>query len=477
MDNSTIMSRAESSVKKWYSENEARITALSDKIWNIAEVKFTEFESMATLTEEFKKEGFTVRTGVVDGLPTSFVAEWSNGEGPVIAFVGEYDALPGLGNELCTEKKPTGKNGHGCGHNLLGVGSMSAAISAKCAMEENGIHGTLRYFGCPAEEGGAAKVFMVRDGVFDGIDALVRWHPNSATFVSVSASMAMVSVRYRFHGKTSHAGTAPHLGRSALDAAILMDVGVNYLREHVTSDVRIHSVVTDGGRAPNIVPDYAEIWYYVRAPHMSDVHEIRKRMDKIAQGAALMTETQEEIVVVSGSSDTLPNHTLCRRMLKTLKDRVGPPVFTEEDRAFATAINRDVTVSDRVQNMKMCGVFDPKYSHMDLYEDISENLQEGIVSPYSTDSGDVSWQAPMCQLLATAQSIGSANHSWQQVVCSGNHIGHAGMICAGQTLSLTALDILTDSDLLEEAKKEYQQAIAERPYINPLPKDLKPGTV
>ena len=437
MDNSTIMSRAESSVKKWYSENEARITALSDKIWNIAEVKFTEFESMATLTEEFKKEGFTVRTGVVDGLPTSFVAEWSNGEGPVIAFVGEYDALPGLGNELCTEKKPTGKNGHGCGHNLLGVGSMSAAISAKCAMEENGIHGTLRYFGCPAEEGGAAKVFMVRDGVFDGIDALVRWHPNSATFVSVSASMAMVSVRYRFHGKTSHAGTAPHLGRSALDAAILMDVGVNYLREHVTSDVRIHSVVTDGGRAPNIVPDYAEIWYYVRAPHMSDVHEIRKRMDKIAQGAALMTETQEEIVVVSGSSDTLPNHTLCRRMLKTLKDRVGPPVFT----------------------------------------DISENLQEGIVSPYSTDSGDVSWQAPMCQLLATAQSIGSANHSWQQVVCSGNHIGHAGMICAGQTLSLTALDILTDSDLLEEAKKEYQQAIAERPYINPLPKDLKPGTV
>ncbi|AEC01717.1 amidohydrolase [Parasphaerochaeta coccoides] len=476
MDNSVLLEKAENLIKKWFSENETRITYLSDTIWNIAEVKFTEFESMKVLVSQFEKEEFLVKTAVIEGLPTSFIAEWKNGEGPVIAFIGEYDALPGLGNEMCTEKKPTGKNGHGCGHNLLGVGSMAAAISASHVMKELGISGTLKYFGCPAEEGGAAKVFMVRDGIFNEIDAIVRWHPNSATFVSVSSSMAMMSIRYRFHGKTSHAGTAPHLGRSALDAAILMDVGANYLREHVITDVRIHSVISDGGRAPNIVPDYAEIWYYIRAPHMADVHTVAARMEKIAKGAALMTETECEIVVVSGSSDTLPNKVLCKEMLKNLK-RMGGPKFTDEDRKFATAINESVSISDRINNLKTCGVFDSKYQNLDLYEDISENLQEGVVSPYSTDSGDVSWQAPMCQVFTSAQSIGSANHSWQQVVCSGNHIGHAGMICAGETISITAIDILTNPELLKEAKKEFNEEISLRPYVNPLPKNLKPGVV
>ncbi len=446
MDNTQKMNEILPFIKQWFDENQAWITRASDTIWELAEVKFTEFGSMKVLTDIFREHGFTVKTDLVQGLPTAFTAEWSNGNGPVIATLGEYDALPGLGCEIAPEKTPTRKNGHGCGHNLLGVGSMAAALAAAKAMEHFGIHGTIKYFGCPAEEGGSGKVFMVRDGVFDGLDAVARWHPINATFVSMSPSLYKFSVRYEFHGKAAHAGVTPHLGRSALDAAILMDVGVNYLREHMPTSVRVHSIISNGGQSPNTVPELAEIWYGVTVT----------------------------VKVENGCSETLPNQVLCDRMLVNLY-RVGAPLFTEEEKAFAKKMNEGLTEADKAKSLRIYGITDPEVGKLDLYDQICPEQGAGKITPYSTDSGDVSWQAPMCQMFAAAQPIGTPNHSWQQVVCAGMSIGHKGMLCAGQTIAMTALDILTDPALLQKAKQEFDAQLKRYPYTNPLPAELLPG--
>lgn len=474
MENIETMNQVLPFVKQWFSENQQWITGVSDRIWEFAEVKFTEFQSMNALTEPFRNHGFTVKTDVANGLPTAFIAEWSNGSGPVIGMLGEYDALPGLGHEITPVKTPNGKNGHGCGHNLLGTGSMAAAIAAAEAMKHFDIKGTIRYFGCPAEEGGSAKVFMVRDRLFDGLDAVVRWHPINATFVSMSPSLCKFSIRYEFHGKSAHAGVTPHLGRSALDAAILMDVAVNYLREHVPANVRIHSVISKGGQTPNTVPDLAEIWYGIRAPKKADVDDVARRMEKIAEGMALATETTVTVKVESGCSETLPNQVLCDRMYVNL-ERVGPPQFTAEEKAFAKKMNEGLTAEAKAKSLRMYGINEPGVGELDLYDRISPAQGAGTITPYSTDSGDVSWQAPMCQFFAAAQPIGTPNHSWQQVVCAGMSIGHKGMLCAGQTIAMTALDILTDPELLAKAKGEYNEQLKLYPYTNPLPAGLMPG--
>lgn len=475
MKNEKLMEHILCEIKKWFHENGPQMSEISDKIWEVSETKFNEYQSVEILVETFEKNGFTIKRNLVKGLPTAFVAEWSNGNGPVIALLGEYDALPGLGNELVPEKKPNGKNGHGCGHNLLGVGSMAAALSAAEVMSKMDIRGTIRYFGCPAEEGGSGKVYMVRDNVFDGIDAIVRWHPINATYVSMASALANLSIKYEFHGKSAHAGATPHLGRSALDGVILMDVAANYLREHIPTSVRLHSVITNGGMAPNIVPDLAEIWYYIRAPKRAEIDEVAERMAKIAEGAAMATGTTVTSRILAASSEPLPNRVLCNRMLTNLL-RVGPPEFSEEEKAFASKMNHGITPQERIKSMRMFGINDPSVGNKDLYDSISTNMCENTVTPYSTDSGDVSWQAPMCQLFVAAQPIGTANHSWQQVVCSGMGIGHKAMFCAGQTIAMTALDILTDSDLLNEAKAEFRQAVNHSPYFCPLPADLMPGS-
>ena len=474
MNNQAIMEKALANIKAWFEENEQRIVEVSDQIWNFAETKFQEFESSEVLKGVFREFSFEVKDHLVDGMPTAFTAEWSNGEGPTIAMLGEYDALPGLGNDLVPRKSPNGKNGHGCGHNLLGVGSMAAAISAAHTMKALGITGRIKYFGCPAEEGGSGKVFMVRDGIFKGIDAIVRWHPINITYVDMSSSLSVISIKYEFHGKSAHAGTAPHLGRSALDGVILTDIGANYLREHMPTTVRLHSVITNGGKAPNIVPDLAEIWYYIRAPKITDADDILKRLDKIAQGAAMATETTVTQKIVSANSATLPNKALCERMLVNM-NRVGPPAFTEEDYAFAKQINEQLAEGDKAASLRMFGIHDPSWGKKDLYDVIYENMNEGTITPYSTDSGDVSWQAPMCQCFVASQTIGSKNHSWEQVVCSGMGIGHRGMLCAGKIIAMTALDILSDPDLLATAKAEYDKVLESSKYICPIPADMVPG--
>lgn len=460
-------------VKAFFDENKKEFTDLSDEIWNLAEVKFTEFKSAEALKNVLKKYGFTIKENLVEDLPTAFTAEWSNGDGPVIGTIGEYDALPNLGNELVPYKKPTGKNGHGCGHNLLGTGSLAAAVAASLAMKKFDIKGTVKYFGCPAEENGGGKLFMVREGVFDGLDAVVRWHPITATFVSMSPSLCIYSIKYRFHGKSAHAGVTPHLGRSALDAAILMDVGVNYLREHIPTNVRVHSIITNGGSSPNTVPDFAEIYYGIRAPHRSDVDEVVARMEKIARGMAMATETTVDIKIVSAYSETLPNQALCDRMLINL-NRVGAPEFTPDEKVFAAEMNKDVSADQKIKDLRRYGINDPDAGNTDLYDRIGQDLGVGTITPYSTDSGDVSWQAPMCQMFAAAQPVGSTNHSWQQVVCAGMSIGHKGMLCAAETIAMTMLDILTDPELLEAAKNEFNKKLKASPYTCPMPKDIKP---
>ena len=472
MNNNSLMSQAEAIVKDWFLENEHLITSASDKIWSIAETMFKEHESVKVLTGTFVSSGFEI--GEVEGFDTAFTATWSNGEGPTIAMIGEYDALPDLGHAIAEHPVPNGKNGHGCGHNLLGVGSMAAALSAKAAMEQLNISGTIKYFGCPAEEGGYSKVFMVRDGVFEGIDALVRWHPANATYVSMASCTASSRLKFEFFGKTAHAGTTPHLGRSAMDAAVLTEVGINFLREHVPRSSKMFSTNLHVDKAGGGIPAHAELYYGVGATRMRDVRELVARMETVAKGMAMATETTVVIHHGYSSSEVLPNLALSRRMLENLK-KVGPPAFTDEEKAFAKKLNKDLSVHEKSKSLEMYAIYDPKIGEKDLHDEISENMDIGGLVQYATDSGDVSWQAPMCQIFVAATTIGSANHSWQQVVCSGSGIGHKGMFTAGKTIALTALDILTDPELLRQAKEEYHSMLDAFPYSNPLPADMKTG--
>lgn len=467
------MLNAEEIIKKWIKENESKITALSDRIWNIAEVAYEEYESSKLLINEFKKEGFKVQEGVA-GIPTAFTAEWSNGGGHRVGFIGEYDAVPGMAYKVSTKKEPENPEGpgHACGHNLLGVGSMAACFAAKQAMEQLGIKGILKYFGCPAEEGGAAKVFMVREGVFEGLDALVRWHPANTNWVSMANSLAMNSVKFNFHGIPSHAGINPHLGRSALDAAILMDVGVNYLREHMTDDIRIHSVITNGGRVPNIVPAEAQIWYYIRGPKGADVEKVYKRMVKIAEGAALMTETTMDQEFISGSHETLPNSVLSEVMYDSFI-KMGAPDFNEEEKKFAAQITEGISRADKRSSLRKFAI-DENVGDNDLHWEVAPIKDANRIMPISTDSADVSWQTPMAQMFTCCQPIGTANHSWQQTVCAGMSIGHKGMLAAARTLALTSVRIIDDDDTLRKAKEEFMDAIKDNPYKCPLPEGLMP---
>lgn len=470
-----MLKEAESMIQKWFDGAQENIIKISEDIWHFAEVKFEEVKSSQLLMDTLSKAGFKITAGVAQ-MPTAFVAEWSNGAGPVIGVIGEYDALPGVGCEIADTYKPTGTSGHGCGHNLIGTASMSAVLAAQHIMKQTGVTGTLKFFGCPAEEGGGAKVFMVRDGVFDGLDAAIGWHPANATNTTMASPLAIYSVRFTFHGISSHAGTTPYLGRSALDAAILMDVGVNYLREHVPSDVRIHSVITNGGTIPNIVPDKAEIWYYLRAPRRTDVDQILERVKKIAHGMAMATETTVEVHLGTGSSSNgLANKALSKAAFANLKT-IGGPQFTKEEWAFAANLNREVSLQDKLQSMRgMYRITDTKVASLDLYEGVADDMLEGVSAPYSGDTSDVSWQVPYCQYSVACQTVGTGNHSWQQVVCSGMGIGQKGMIVAGKAMALSVYNFLVDKDLMKAAKEEFDEQLRLYPYSCPIAPELRPG--
>jgi aminobenzoyl-glutamate utilization protein B len=427
-------------------------------IWGFAEPSLEEYQSAAYLADLLERHGFEVERGVA-GLPTAFVASWGKG-GPLIGVMAEYDALPGLSQTVSIEQQPLGTTGygHGCGHSVFGTASVFAAIAAKEAAETSGITGTIRCYGCPAEEILVGKVFMVRDGVFDGADAVLAWHPSDRTSADFISTMAMVSVRFTFHGRTSHAAFDPYRGRSALDAVELMNVGTNYMREHVKEDARIHYVITDGGQQPNVVPARASVWYYVRAYAHKDVETYLAWVTQIAEGAALMTQTRVERTIDTDGHEQIPSRVLAEALEQNLQ-KVGMPRFDDADRAFAAAIRETIP--------------DAKVGPA-LSESIEPIPAEPKRSPGSSDVGDVSWYVPVGHLSAATQAIGSPGHSWQITACTGGAIGEKGGAVAAKTLACTMLDLLTSSELRRQARADWQQRRGDEPYVTLIPKEQPP---
>ncbi len=456
----------------WLEERSERFIAMSDAIWREPQVALQETFACKLQSDDLRAEGFRIRENV-GGLPTAFVAEWGSGS-PILGFVGEYDALPNLSQENGPDQSPLvpGGPGHGCGHNLLGTAALAAAVTLKAWLEASGRPGTVRYYGSPAEETLTGKVFMARDGVFDDLDAALTWHPGWLNSVSKGSSLAMDNLKFRFHGRTAHAAMSPDLGRSALDAVELMNVGTNFLREHVADPVRIHYVITNGGGAPNVVPDEAEVWYFVRAPLRSQVEAVTARVRKVAQGAALMTETAMTEQYLCGAYNVLPNLALADLALAAMRE-LGPLDFTEGERAYAARIITSFPEETRGPLLTAIGLPQSLLAES-LTGDIYPALDEGKVMPGSTDVGDVSWIAPTVSVGTATWALGVPAHSWGITATCGMSIGHKGMLHAAKTMALTAYELFEDPEKLTQARAEYTKATGGKPYKTPLPDGLQP---
>jgi len=381
-----------------------------------------------------------MQRGVAD-MPTAFVAAYGSCK-PVIAILAEYDALPGISQQAVPHKtaRPDNPNGHACGHCLFGTASTAAAIAARYAIQKHSLAGTVRLYGCPAEEVGVGKVYMTKAGLFDDCDVALHWHPGDKTLVWYGSSKAAVPVRYKFHGLASHASASPHEGRSALDAVELMNIGANFMREHLPEDARIHYVITKGGQAPNVVPPIAEVWYILRADKHSDVEHIFKRMLDMARAATLMTETTVDWYVESDCAELLGNLPLSQLLQKNL-ELAGPPKFTEAEKEFAARTQEPLK-----------GKF--KYSLSEIIEPLSEEPQP---SKSSTDVGNVSWTVPTSGLRTICYTYGAPGHSWQITACSGMSIGQRGMLTAARALAYSAVELLTQPEWIQKAKADFQK--------------------
>ena len=449
-------------------------------IWHHPETALNEKYASAKLAEILEEEGFNIQWGS-GGMPTAFIASWGAG-GPTIGILGEYDALPGLSQQLSSDRLPvvTGGAGHGCGHNLFGTASMGAAMAVKAALQVTLSPGTIRFYGCPAEETLVGKTFMARDHAFDDLDVALAWHPSNMNTAAIAGScLAMNSFKVNFHGIAAHAGAVPHLGRSALDACMLMDVGVNYLREHIVPEARIHSVITSGGQAPNIVPSYAQIWYFVRAPKRDQVEDIYRRVLDIAQGAALMTGTTHDIEFITGCYDVLTNRTLGELLQANMK-AIGGIKFDAADYEFGRQLRASVSPEMVATSDKMS--LDAAASHVTV-ADLGDVLcgvvidpsDKDVIMPGSTEVGDVSQIVPTGTMVTACYPHGTPGHSWQLTAAVGSGIGAKGMMFAAQTLATTALDLLDQPALVASAKAEFAKVKGTRAYISPLPIGAKPS--
>ncbi len=461
-----------------YLDNErGKFVAVAKDVWEHPQVGFEETHAAELHAAMLEAEGFRLDRRAAH-LSTAFVAEWGTGD-PVIGILGEYDALPGLSQQVSAVKQAVtpGAPGHACGHNLLGTAAVGAAIAARRAMELKRISGRVCFFGCPAEETLMGKVFMAREGVFDGLDAVLTWHPMYANTLWAASSAALNSFKLSFRGVSAHAAGAPEAGRSALDAVVLTDVGVNYLREHVIPDVRIHCVVTHGGEAPNIVPAYAQSWYYVRAPRRPQVESIYERVLNVARGAALMTDTTLEVELVAACYDFLPNDAVQQVLLRNMK-QIGAPRFDAGDVSFATELQASLpsgAVEDALQALGRTReeVGDPL---CDVVLDEVGTLRRGTVQPVSTDVGDVSYIAPTAQMTACCMPLGVPLHSWQAAASCGSGIGFAAMLFAAKSLAAATLELMESPGVLKSAREEFERATGQRPYQCPIPPGLRaPG--
>lgn len=433
------------------------IERLASKLWHLAELSLVEVQSARLIIALLREQGFTIKSLGTAGVPTAFIAEWGSGS-PILGILAEYDALPGLGNEPVPRQEPRKDqvtSGHGCGHNLLGAGSIGAAITLKNLMSREGIPGTIRLYGCAAEETEGAKTYMAREGLFADLDVALHWHPNAQAAVTNIRSAATNSVRIEFFGRGAHAGGAPWLGRSAVHAAELFAHGINAMREHLEPTARVHYIYEKAGEAPNVVPEYARIRLYVRDIDRQHVETSTAWIKQIAQGAALATQTREKTQVYSGLYDLLPNMPLAERMHVQLQ-RIGVPVYSEEEQAFAREIQR----SAGVEPQGMTTTTAP--------------LSDGTVPMgFSTDVGDVSWNTPTMGCSMPTIPLGIAVHTWAATACHGMSIGLKGAIYAARVLAATGIEVLTDATLRQEARADFERRTSGKPYVSPLPEEMK----
>ncbi len=432
---------------------------MSRRIWEFAEVGYKENNSSSLLKAELRAAGFQIQENIAE-IPTAFVATYGQGK-PVIGILGEYDALPGLSQvAFIAEKRArvNGGPGHGCGHNLFGTASAFAAITLKEYLAEKKISGTIKFYGTPAEEGGSGKVFMARAGVFSDLDVALAWHPGDANSASLKSSLANVTAKFRFYGAASHAAAAPERGRSSLDAVMLMAHAVDMMREHVPQTTRLHYIITKGGEAPNVVPDFAEIYMYARHPSMPVLDGIWSRVVKCAEAGALATETKMEMELVGSVYNELPNEPLAKLIDKNLR-QVGGVKYSPEEITFAEKLRTTFSLEGALA--------------MGSQEQVQE--MEGGVSSGSTDVSDVSWIVPTSEFRTATYVPGTPGHSWQAVACTGSNIGRKGLTVAAKTLTLTALDLLNDPKLLEAAKADFNNRRAGYDYRSRIPANQKPA--
>ncbi|MBD8025159.1 amidohydrolase [Ureibacillus sp. Re31] len=469
-------------IENLYHRYEQDLIKLSDRIWEIPETRFKEKESVKVLTTYLEQIGFQIEMGV-GGIDTAFVAKYGT-EGPVIGILGEYDALPGLSQKAASpvrEPLIDGGNGHGCGHNLLGTAGIGAVVVLKDLIDKGEVVGRIHYFGCPAEEGGSGKTFMVREGVFNHVDVALTWHPNSFTSVFNFSSLANYQVYFEFEGIASHAANSPHLGRSALDAVELMNVGVNYLREHISKDAKVHYAITNsGGMSPNVVQAEAEVLYLIRANTIQEVDDIYKRIVKIAEGAALMTETKVKIKFDKACSNYIPNDTINRIIYKKLQ-LVGLPTYNKDELQYATKMAETISLAEFSSALEEIKTMSEKSLAVNgkgresvFYPEVVPYQQSKATMAGSTDVADVSWVVPTAQFFATCFVLGTPLHSWQLVSQGKTGLAHKGMIYASKVLALTALELLQNPSLIEQAKKELRDEVKDT-YINPIPKEVVPN--
>lgn len=451
-------------------------TAMSDRIWELAETRFEERQSAALLCDHLEREGFFVERGIA-GIETAFAATFGSGA-PVIGILGEYDALSGMSQKPgLARQEPLipNANGHGCGHHMLGVGAMAAAIALKEHLSESGLSGTIRFLGCPAEEGGSGKTFMAREHVFDGLDAALTWHPQAINSTMCCSMLANIQVLFQFYGVSAHAALAPHLGRSALDAVELMNVGVNYMREHIIPEARVHYAVTNtGGASPNIVQARADVLYLIRAPKLTDVRDIYARIVDVAKGAALMTGTRVEVRFDKAASNVVINETLSR-LLQEKMTELGAPAAPPEESELAKALWETLNKAERDAAFRFISPSVAQQHQEPFAQWINPFMVMEEPLPASTDVGDVSWITPTAQFAAACFVMGTPEHSWQLVAQGKTRMAHNGMLYAAKVLALSAAELFEDKALLGQAREELQRRLKGKSYASPIPEDVLPG--
>ena len=455
------------------SKNQKRFQELADKVWSTPETCYSEQNSMSAHVDELRYHGFSVTKGIAN-IPTAVVGEYGT-DGPIIAFLGEYDALAGLSQKADVfhqDPVKKGANGHGCGHNLLGSASMQAAVALRDWLKDSNLPGVVRYYGCPAEEGGAAKTFMVRDKIFKDVDVAITWHPGCLPGIVKGSSLANCRVDFTFEGRASHAAVSPHLGRSALDAIELMNVGVNYMREHMPDKARIHYALIDGGGiSPNVVQAKAKVRYVVRDETTPKMMELLERVKEIAKGAALMTQTKVKTKILAGVSNLVYNETLGNIMQGNL-DQLGAPEFSKEEHLYAKKYQDTLTRKD----------IESAYSHagIDLVEGqvLAETVVAGDVKPVdmggSTDVADVSWVVPTVSLWGANYAIGTPFHSWQMTAQGKSSIAIKGMTHAAMVMAATGSDLILNKTILDDAWSEHNKTIEKEGYMLPISLSASP---